>query len=133
MILHNIDIHLFMPAGIDSPGFVEEEKEKPAVTKKIEESDEQISPEKCAEYLIAGAYISSLLCPPITSFESVSIHILTLPSSLFGRSLTLVMKLNTRPRLARTDSRGRKGLLSIYIPSHRGIDQGGIKRFSTWK
>ena len=50
-----------MPAGIDSPGFVEEEKEKPAVTKKIEESDEQISAEKCAEYLIAGAF--SFLSP----------------------------------------------------------------------
>jgi hypothetical protein len=54
MILHNISIHLFMPAGIDTPGFVEEEKEKPAVTRKIEESDDQISAEKCAEYLIAG-------------------------------------------------------------------------------
>ena len=43
-----------MPAGIDTPGFVEEEKEKPAVTRKIEESDDQISAEKCAEYLIAG-------------------------------------------------------------------------------
>jgi hypothetical protein len=65
MILHNISIHLFMPAGIDTPGFVEEEKEKPAVTRKIEESDDQISPEKCAEYLIAGGSLvlihSSLL------------------------------------------------------------------------
>ena len=69
MILHNIDIHLFMPAGIDSPGFVEEEKEKPAVTKKIEESDEQISAEKCAEYLIAGAFLSWLL-PFINHFNS---------------------------------------------------------------
>lgn len=50
-----------MPAGIDTPGFVEEEKEKPAVTRKIEESDEQISAEKCAEYLIAGE--SLLLFP----------------------------------------------------------------------
>jgi hypothetical protein len=61
MILHNISIHLFMPAGIDTPGFVEEEKEKPAVTRKIEESDDQISAEKCAEYLIAGE--SFLLLP----------------------------------------------------------------------
>jgi hypothetical protein len=52
-----------MPAGIDSPGFVEEEREKPSVTKKIEESDEQISPEKCAEYLIAGMSFS----PPYLS------------------------------------------------------------------
>jgi 3-dehydrosphinganine reductase len=65
MILHNISVHIFMPAGIDTPGFVEEEKEKPKVTKKIEEDDKQISPEKCAEYLIAGTSIPS----------SVSLHL----------------------------------------------------------
>jgi len=81
MILHNIDIHLFMPAGIDSPGFVEEEKEKPAVTKKIEESDEQISAEKCAEYLIAGAFLSWFL-PCFTS------SIISTPDLLFFLSLT---------------------------------------------
>jgi hypothetical protein len=65
MILHNISIHLFMPAGIDTPGFVEEEKEKPAVTRKIEESDDQISAEKCAEYLIAGGSIRLRLLLPL--------------------------------------------------------------------
>jgi hypothetical protein len=54
MILHNISIHLFMPAGIDTPGFVEEEKEKPKVTKQIEEDDTQISPEACAQALVTG-------------------------------------------------------------------------------
>jgi hypothetical protein len=54
-----------MPAGIDSPGFIQEEKEKPTVTKKIEESDDQISPEICAEYLIAGgSLLFILLIPP---------------------------------------------------------------------
>lgn len=56
MLLYGISIHLFMPAGIDTPGFVEEEKEKPAVTKKIEESDSQISPDLCAKYLLAGQF-----------------------------------------------------------------------------
>lgn len=59
MILHQISIHLFMPAGIDTPGFVEEEKEKPKVTKKIEEDDTQISPEACAQALIQGKHIRS--------------------------------------------------------------------------
>jgi len=61
-----------MPAGIDTPGFVEEEKEKPAVTRKIEESDEQISPEKCAEYLIAGGslFFSSGSPPSLVHFLS---------------------------------------------------------------
>lgn len=54
MILHNISVHLFMPAGIATPGFIEEEKEKPKVTKKIEEDDTQISPEECAKHLLAG-------------------------------------------------------------------------------
>jgi hypothetical protein len=66
MILHDISVHLFMPAGIDSPGFVEEEREKPKVTRKIEESDEQISPEKCAEYLFAG--MSFLFILTLSSF-----------------------------------------------------------------
>ena len=54
MILHGISVHLFMPAGIASPGFIEEEKEKPKVTKKIEEDDTQITPEVCAKHLITG-------------------------------------------------------------------------------
>lgn len=60
MLLHDISVHIFMPAGIASPGFIEEEKEKPKVTKKIEESDTQISPEECAKHLIAGALHPSL-------------------------------------------------------------------------
>jgi 3-dehydrosphinganine reductase len=58
-----------MPAGIDSPGFVEEEREKPSVTKKIEESDEQISPEKCAEYLIAGMSLLPPYLPTLSTFS----------------------------------------------------------------
>lgn len=58
-----------MPAGIDSPGFIEEEKEKPKVTRKIEESDEQISPEKCAEYLFAGTFSLSLDPPSLATLD----------------------------------------------------------------
>jgi 3-dehydrosphinganine reductase len=51
---HDLKIHLYTPAGILSPGYEEEEKTKPAVTKKIEEGDEPISPEKCVEVLLSG-------------------------------------------------------------------------------
>jgi len=54
MLLHNISIHIFMPAGIDSPGLVSENAEKPNITKKIEEGDKIISPEECAGHLIRG-------------------------------------------------------------------------------
>lgn len=51
---HDLKIHLYTPAGILSPGYDEEEKTKPTVTKKIEEGDEPISPEKCVEVLLSG-------------------------------------------------------------------------------
>ena len=54
MLLHDINIHLFMPAGIDSPGYVTEQLHKPAPTRKLEEGDKVISPEECAQYLIRG-------------------------------------------------------------------------------
>jgi 3-dehydrosphinganine reductase len=54
MKLYDVDIHCFMPAGIDSEGKANEEVAKPAVTKKIEEGDECVSPEACAMHLIRG-------------------------------------------------------------------------------
>jgi 3-dehydrosphinganine reductase len=54
MLLHDINIHIFMPAGIDTPGYVTENKEKPKVTLKIEEGDKVISPTECAGHLIRG-------------------------------------------------------------------------------
>jgi len=119
-----------MPAGIDTPGFVEEEKEKPAVTRKIEESDEQISPEKCAEYLIAGeSFFPFSSLPGHPSFlvplsTPVTPLCLTIPSSQTPEN-------TTRQRNGLTDHRCREGLLPIHIPPHRGIDQGGLEGFST--
>ena len=43
-----------MPAGIDSPGYVEEQRNKPRITKKIEEDDVVLSPESVAKSLLAG-------------------------------------------------------------------------------
>jgi 3-dehydrosphinganine reductase len=45
---------LYIPAGILSPGYEEEEKTKPAVTRKIEDGDTPMKPEECVGNLIAG-------------------------------------------------------------------------------
>ena len=55
MLLHRISVHIFMPAGIDTPGFVAENARKPELTKKIEQGDKVIGPEACAGHLIRGA------------------------------------------------------------------------------
>jgi hypothetical protein len=52
-----------MPAGIDSPGYVEEQRKKPRITKKIEEDDVVLSAESVAKSLIIGEYrLSSWGC-----------------------------------------------------------------------
>lgn len=62
MLLHNIDIHIFLPCGITGPGFDAENRTKPAVTKKIEEGDTPITPELCAAALESGAPFFLHLC-----------------------------------------------------------------------
>ena len=54
MLLHDISVHIFMPAGIDSAGYISEQEFKPACTKKLEEGDKVISAEDCAGHLIRG-------------------------------------------------------------------------------
>lgn len=54
LLQHSISVHLYMPAGIDSPGYVEEQRRKPRITKKIEEDDVVLSPESVAKSLLAG-------------------------------------------------------------------------------
>lgn len=52
--LYGIDVHMFFPGTILSPGYVEENKVKPEITLKIEEDDKARPPEELAEYLIKG-------------------------------------------------------------------------------
>ncbi|GAA5913832.1 3-dehydrosphinganine reductase [Sporobolomyces salmoneus] len=54
LILYNIDVHLFLPATIFSPGFENEQKLKPEITKKIEGPDEGLTPDQVAKELIKG-------------------------------------------------------------------------------
>ena len=52
--LYSIDVHIYFPSTIYSPGYEQENKTKPKVTLKIEEADEGMDPDKCAESLLRG-------------------------------------------------------------------------------
>ncbi|KAI9466678.1 oxidoreductase [Lactarius psammicola] len=54
LLLYSIDVHLYMPGTMYSPGYEEEEKTKPELVRKIEESDEGLTPERAAEGLYQG-------------------------------------------------------------------------------
>ena len=53
-LLHDIDVHCCFPATIYSPGFEFEQSVKPALTKKLEESDPGQTPEEVARVCIAS-------------------------------------------------------------------------------
>ncbi|KDE06427.1 hypothetical protein MVLG_03215 [Microbotryum lychnidis-dioicae p1A1 Lamole] len=52
--IYGISVHLFLPATILSPGFVEEQKLKPAITRLIEGPDEGQTPEVVAAHMVRG-------------------------------------------------------------------------------
>jgi 3-dehydrosphinganine reductase len=52
--MYGIKVHCYFPGTIYSPGFDEEEKCKPAITKKIEGTDEGLTPDGCARVLFRG-------------------------------------------------------------------------------
>ncbi|KAI8916977.1 hypothetical protein DFJ77DRAFT_509519 [Powellomyces hirtus] len=54
LLMYGIRVHIFFPGTIYSPGFEEENKTKPAITKLLEESDEGVTPDKAAEILVRG-------------------------------------------------------------------------------
>jgi len=54
MLLYSINVHIFLPGTIYSPGYIQENKVKPPITLKIEETDEGVQPEQAAEVLLRG-------------------------------------------------------------------------------
>ncbi|KZO93756.1 oxidoreductase [Calocera viscosa TUFC12733] len=52
--LYGISVHIYFPCGMFTPGFEEENKTKPAITKKIEEQDQAMQPEAAAAVLLKG-------------------------------------------------------------------------------
>ena len=53
-LLYGIDVHISFPATILSPGFVEENKVKPKITLKLEETDVGTAPEAVAAHVLRG-------------------------------------------------------------------------------
>lgn len=60
-LLYGIGVHICFPGTIFTPGYEEENKVKPQVTLKIEESDSGSQPEVVAAHLLKGA--SAVLLP----------------------------------------------------------------------
>lgn len=60
LLLYSVGVHIFFPGTIYSPGYIEENKTKPKVTLKIEETDDGVSPEQAAEGLLKGMSSSIL-------------------------------------------------------------------------
>lgn len=54
LLLYSIDVQIYMPVTMFSPGYEEENKTKPALVLKVEESDGGLTPEKAAEGLYEG-------------------------------------------------------------------------------
>lgn len=54
MLLYSVDVHIYFPATIHSPGYVEENRTKPPLLLELEAADEGLSPEKAAEGLYGG-------------------------------------------------------------------------------
>jgi 3-dehydrosphinganine reductase len=57
-VMYGIDIHICFPGTIFSPGLIEENKVKPKITLKLEESDDGAHPEAIAAYLLKGSLFS---------------------------------------------------------------------------
>eukprot|EP00835_Amoeboradix_gromovi_P005496 NODE_521_length_7287_cov_0.275042.p4 type:complete len:318 gc:universal NODE_521_length_7287_cov_0.275042:6447-5494(-) len=54
LLKDNIDVHIYLPGSIDTPGFTEEQKTKPEVTKFIEGQTTPANPKSLAAKLIRG-------------------------------------------------------------------------------
>lgn len=71
LMLYDIGVQIFFPPTIYSPGYENENRTKPDVVKKIEGTDEGLTPEQAAEGMLYGA------CPPASGraasdFQQVS-------------------------------------------------------------
>ncbi|KAI6039569.1 hypothetical protein EDC04DRAFT_3006968 [Pisolithus marmoratus] len=54
LLLYGIDVHIFFPPTMYTPGFDEENKTKPSITRKIESTDEGLTAERAAPGLLTG-------------------------------------------------------------------------------
>jgi hypothetical protein len=54
LLLYSVSVHIFFPGTIYSPGYTQENKTKPKITLKIEETDDGLTPEQAASGLLRG-------------------------------------------------------------------------------
>ncbi|KAK0547297.1 3-dehydrosphinganine reductase [Tilletia horrida] len=125
LLLYNIDVHAYFPSTILSPGFEEENKTKPAITREIEGVDEGLTPEACAKGLLRGVQKAQFL---ITTdflaelFRSTSAGGAT-PGNGFSDSFKRILGLIGLPiwRILVADQ---------SIKGHRTVHQKEMKLFS---
>jgi len=55
-LLYGIDVHIFFPSTMYTPGYEEENKFKPKITLKIEEADDGLTPDLAALRLFKGKH-----------------------------------------------------------------------------
>lgn len=70
LLMYGISVHAYFPATILSPGYEEEEKCKPQLTKDIEGADGGLTPEQCAERLVKGQFPSWRLPAELTTIPA---------------------------------------------------------------
>jgi 3-dehydrosphinganine reductase len=54
LLLYSVSVHIFFPGTIYSPGYIEENKTKPKITREIEGTDDGGTPEQVAVTLLRG-------------------------------------------------------------------------------
>jgi 3-dehydrosphinganine reductase len=59
-VLYDIDVHIFFPPTMYTPGYEEENKTKPKITLKIEEDDKGLTADQAADALLKGAHTLEL-------------------------------------------------------------------------
>jgi hypothetical protein len=57
-MLYGIDVHLYSPGKMFTPGYDKEAQTKPSITAKIEESDPGITPDVAARGMLKGSSVS---------------------------------------------------------------------------
>jgi 3-dehydrosphinganine reductase len=72
----NVNVHLYLPGTIETPGYEEENKMKPEVTKRIEGTADKVSAEQAATILLNGIARGDYIITTEMLFE------LTLPASI---------------------------------------------------
>jgi 3-dehydrosphinganine reductase len=65
-MLYGIDVHLYSPGKMFTPGYDKEAQTKPSITAKIEESDPGITPDVAARGMLKGATVRALHAALVT-------------------------------------------------------------------